>query len=80
MGRGVSEIYRLRGNLLTASGAAVDQTEAAYREALDFARRQEEAIKAHEVLTLPPDYFRLRKPTERRIYEIARKHCGKQAE
>ena len=38
------------------------------------------AIKAHEVLTLHPDYFRLRKPTERRIYEIARKHCGKQAE
>ena len=41
MGRDVSEIYRLRGNLLAASGAAVDQTEAAYREALDFARRQE---------------------------------------
>lgn len=25
-------------------------------------------------------YFRLRKPLERRIYEIARKHCGKQRE
>jgi tetratricopeptide (TPR) repeat protein len=37
----VSEIYRLRGNLLGASGAAVDQSEAAYREALDFARTQE---------------------------------------
>ncbi|TDL74888.1 plasmid replication initiator RepA [Palleronia sediminis] len=34
------------------------------------------AIEANEVLTLHPDYFRLRKPTERRIYEIARKHCG----
>jgi plasmid replication initiation protein len=38
------------------------------------------AIKAHEVLTLHRDYFRLRKPLERRIYEIARKHCGLQPE
>jgi hypothetical protein len=36
------------------------------------------AIRANEVLTLNRDYFRLRKPIERRIYEIARKHCGKQ--
>lgn len=36
------------------------------------------AIEANEVLTLHKDYFRLRKPLERRIYEIARKHCGKQ--
>ena len=36
------------------------------------------AIQANEVLTMHPDYFRLRKPMERRIYEIARKHCGKQ--
>ncbi|MEO1722023.1 MAG: replication initiator protein A [Pseudomonadota bacterium] len=36
------------------------------------------AIRAHEVLTLHRDYFRLRKPLERRIYEIARKHCGLQ--
>jgi len=34
------------------------------------------AVRAHEVLTLHRDYFRLRKPLERRIYEIARKHCG----
>ncbi len=37
----VSEIYRLRGNLLEASGAGVDQSEAAYREALNFAHSQE---------------------------------------
>jgi len=37
------------------------------------------AIRSQEVLTLHPDYFRLRKPLERRIYEIARKHCGRQA-
>jgi plasmid replication initiation protein len=37
------------------------------------------AIKCQEVLTLHRDYFRLRKPLERRIYELARKHCGRQA-
>jgi len=36
------------------------------------------AIEAHEVLTLNRNYFRLRKPLERRIYEIGRKHCGHQ--
>ncbi|MBD3814977.1 MAG: replication initiator protein A [Halothiobacillus sp.] len=36
------------------------------------------AIAAKEVLTLHRDYFRLRKPLERRIYELARKHCGSQ--
>lgn len=38
------------------------------------------AIKQQEVLTLHRNYFRLRKPMERRIYEIARKHCGRQGE
>lgn len=38
------------------------------------------AIEAQEVLTLNRDYFRLRKPIERRLYEIARKHCGAQDE
>jgi plasmid replication initiation protein len=38
------------------------------------------AVLARSVLTLHRDYFRLRKPLERRIYEIARKHCGGQAE
>lgn len=37
------------------------------------------AIQHNEVLTLHRDYFRLRKPIERRVYEIARKHCGQQA-
>ena len=35
------------------------------------------AIEHQEVLTLHRDYFRLRKPLERRMYELARKHCGK---
>ena len=34
------------------------------------------AILANEVLTISRDYFRLRKPIERRVYELARKHCG----
>lgn len=38
------------------------------------------AIRAREVLTLHRDYFRLRKPLERRIYELARKHCGQKDE
>lgn len=38
------------------------------------------AIESKEVLTLAPEYFRLRKAIERRVYEIARKHCGAQAE
>lgn len=36
------------------------------------------AINAKEVLTINRDYFRLRKPLERRLYEIARKHVGQQ--
>jgi hypothetical protein len=38
------------------------------------------AVMGREVLTLHRDYFRLRKPLERRMYELARKHCGKQDE
>jgi len=38
------------------------------------------AVAAREILTLSRDYFRLRKPLERRLYELARKHCGQQDE
>ncbi|CAJ7592232.1 putative plasmid replication-associated protein [Burkholderia pseudomallei] len=37
------------------------------------------AIRSFEVFTLHKDYFRLRRPIERRLYELARKHCGHQA-
>lgn len=37
------------------------------------------AVLNKSVLTLSRDYFRLRKPLERRIYELARKHCGRQS-
>ena len=38
------------------------------------------AIQAYEILSIHPDYFRLRKPMARRLYELARKHCGHQAQ
>jgi plasmid replication initiation protein len=38
------------------------------------------SVLSKSVLTLSRDYFLLRKPLERRVYEIARKHCGRQAE
>lgn len=38
------------------------------------------AVQAFEVLTIHPDYFRLRKPLARRLYELARKHCGHQTQ
>ncbi|MEL7414270.1 MAG: replication initiator protein A [Pseudomonadota bacterium] len=38
------------------------------------------AVLSKSVLTLSRDYFGLRKPLERRVYEIARKHCGRQGE
>lgn len=36
------------------------------------------AINSAEVLKISRDYFRLRAPVDRRIYEIVRKHCGRQ--
>lgn len=37
-----------------------------------------QAVLNRSVLTLNRDYFGLRKPLERRVYELARKHCGNQ--
>ena len=37
------------------------------------------AVQNTEVLTLHEGYFDLRRPLERRLYEIARKHCGRQS-
>lgn len=39
-----------------------------------------DAIENNHVLTLSRRYFFLRKPLERRLYELARKHCGQQSE
>lgn len=38
------------------------------------------AVARRSVLTLSRDYFRLRRPLERRLYEVVRKHCGRQPE
>lgn len=38
------------------------------------------SIIGKEVLTISRDYFRLGKALERRLYEIARKHCGQSEE
>lgn len=38
------------------------------------------AVMAKSVLTLSRSYFTLRRPLDRRLYEIARKHCGRQSE
>lgn len=37
------------------------------------------AVLSKSVLTLSRAYFQLRKPIERRVYELARKHCGRQS-
>jgi hypothetical protein len=36
------------------------------------------SVLAKNVLTLSANYFSIRKPMDRRIYELARKHCGNQ--
>jgi len=38
------------------------------------------AVVGHEVLTLDRGYFRLSSSIDRRVYELARKHCGAQKE
>jgi len=35
------------------------------------------ALEESEILSISEDYFLLRRPLERRLYEIGRKHCGK---
>lgn len=38
-----------------------------------------DTIRERSVLTLNKNYFRLKKPIERRVYELARKHTGQQS-
>ena len=37
-----------------------------------------DALISRQMLTIHNDYFRLRKSIDRRLYELARKHCGEQ--
>jgi plasmid replication initiation protein len=45
---------------------------------VDLPRWLYRSVQARQVLTLNREYFRIRKPLDRRIYELARKHCGNQ--
>lgn len=45
---------------------------------VDLPRWLFRSVQTKRVLTLSSAYFRLRKPLDRRIYELARKHCGEQ--
>jgi len=38
------------------------------------------ALEQKNILTITPQYFSLRKPLEKRLYELARKHVGEQAD
>ena len=68
-GFGLINAYKVRRS--KATGRIIEM-------AIDLSDWVFSAIRAQEVLTLHRDYFRLRRPLERRVYEIARKHCGKQ--
>lgn len=68
-------------SLIDSGSGFVMQTEGKWR--LDYCEVvlsdwMMRAIEDSEVLTISQDYFRIRRPLERRIYEIARKHCGHQ--
>ena len=43
---------------------------------LKFSEMVRHSIRQRDVLTLHPHYFRLRRPVDRRVYELGRKHCG----
>lgn len=68
-GFGLVDSWRIVENTQTGKAVAVEVTLS------DWLFR---SVKAKNVLTLSPDYFRIRKPIDRRIYELARKHCGTQ--
>jgi plasmid replication initiation protein len=67
---------------LIESWKIVERTNSERMAALDITLSEwlYNAITASEVLTISRDYFRLRKGLERRLYELARKHCGLQSE
>jgi plasmid replication initiation protein len=75
------------GEMVTRGFGLIDDYE--YNRKGMFAKRLEflemtlskwvfQAIEACDVLPISRSYFRLRRPLDRRIYELARKHCGQQ--
>ena len=69
-----------RGFGLVESWRVVEKTSGGRMVAVEvtFPDRLIRSVTAKHVLTLSPDYFRIRKPINRRVYELARKHCGNQ--
>lgn len=55
-----------------------EKTGRPYKVTVTVSKWLAEAIKERDLLTLNPNYFRLRRPMERRLYEICRKICGRQ--
>jgi plasmid replication initiation protein len=75
------------GKMVTKGFGLIDDYE--YNRKGMFAKRLEflemtlskwvfQAIEACDVLPISRSYFRLRRPLDRRVYELARKHCGQQ--
>jgi len=75
--------------IITKNFSLIDEWEAVRRNGFDGRLMALEiklsdwfynSLMANELLGINRDYFRLRKPLERRLYEIGRKHCGNQLE
>jgi plasmid replication initiation protein len=77
----VTNGYRIRkGFGLIDNWEIVERTPSGEMTALDVTLNEWlfNAVLGREVLTLSRDYFQLDRGLERRLYELARKHCGNQ--
>lgn len=73
-GFGLIEEYRIISKALSNGKQVLESIEITLSEWLF------NAVKSHKILTLSKDYFAIGRPLERRMYELARKHCGRQPE
>lgn len=74
------EITRIFGLIDSAGVVKEDESGRVIAAEIKLSDWTYNAVLGNELLTINRDYFRLRKPLERRVYELARKHCGEQAE
>ena len=70
--------YKWRGIIDGADMTVDEKTKRPKKLRIKLSEMVRETIEKRAVLTLNRDYFRLRKPIERRIYQLARKHSGHQ--
>ena len=75
---GGQEITKVFGLIDSAGVVKEDESGRVIAAEIELSKWFYNAILGDELLTINRNYFRLRKPLERRIYEIARKHCGDQ--